>query len=68
MNFENVDVDQLDPEVPLAQQGVDSLDMISFYFKLEKTFSFKIGKGQMDTEKWGSISSITQSVNEKLAE
>lgn len=57
-----VGLNALDPDVPLAEQGVDSLDMMNVFFTLEKRFSVELGD-DIDLSEWETINRIVQNLN-----
>ncbi|MBF0267980.1 MAG: acyl carrier protein [Alphaproteobacteria bacterium] len=45
--------------------GLDSLDVINLYFKIEKTFSFKISAEDISSHGLSSIGALTDYISEK---
>ncbi len=58
-----IDTEKLVSDKPLAEQGIDSLDMINIFFKLEENFKIKIP--EEDIEKLKTIDDIVEYVNLK---
>ena len=58
-----IDTEKLVGDKPLAEQGIDSLDMINIFFKLEENFKIKIP--EEDIEKLKTIDDIVEYVNLK---
>lgn len=58
-----IDTEKLVSDKPLAEQGIDSLDMINIFFKLEENFKIKIS--EEDIEKIKTIDDIVEYVNLK---
>lgn len=58
-----IDTDKLVSDKPLAEQGIDSLDMINIFFKLEENFKIKIP--EEDIDKLKTIDDIVEYVNLK---
>ena len=61
-----VTVENLDPKRSLADQGVDSLDMMNVYFGIEERFDIKIDESALEKEGWDSVDAIVLSVNTLL--
>mgnify|MGYP000188367515 CR=1 FL=1 len=59
-----IDTEKLVSDKPLAEQGIDSLDMINIFFKLEENFKIKIP--EEDIEKLKTINEIVEYVNQKI--
>ena len=53
---------ELDPEVPLRQQGIDSLDMATFVFFLEEALSITIP--HTEYKRLGTLKSLADALNE----
>jgi acyl carrier protein len=62
----NVDVEKMEAEVPLKEQGIDSLDMYSILLKLEVTFEIKIP--DEDIDKLDNLKNIMNYIMEKKVE
>ena len=43
-----IDSEKLDPNLPLKEQGIDSLDMMTFYLKSEERFGIEIPDEDID--------------------
>ena len=59
-----VDIEELDFEMPLADQGLDSLDLTVILFALEESYQTKIP--EEDIEKLNSLTAILEYLNDKL--
>lgn len=57
------EVEELDSGLPLADQGMDSLDMYDFYLLLEEEFDIKIPDDDID--KVLTINAIVEYINSK---
>lgn len=55
---------ELEDALPLAEQGVDSLDAVSIYLRIEETFGIKIP--DEDLEQIGDIEAIVRYINERV--
>ena len=62
----NIDVEKMEAEVPLKEQGIDSLDMYSILLKLEVTFEIKIP--DEDIDKLDNLKNIMNYIMEKKVE
>lgn len=60
------DVDEMQSDVALTEQGIDSLDIVNVYLLLEEKFDIKIP--DEDTDKLSTINDIVNYINEKLEE
>ena len=67
MDLDIDDVENIDTSIPLAEQGLDSLDMMNIYFDLEDTFSIKISEEALETQNWFTVDTIVQNINALLA-
>mgnify|MGYP001338873131 CR=1 FL=1 len=59
-----IETEKLINDKPLAEQGIDSLDMINIFFKLEENFKIKIP--EEDIEKLKTIDDIVEYLNKKM--
>lgn len=64
--IKKMDVDNL-PEsfaygIPLKEQGVDSLDMMSLYFALEEQFGVTLSDENLTHGEWETIDDIVRNV------
>lgn len=71
-NKMDVDLDTLDHEKPLIEQGLDSLDMATLFFELEDNFPADfsdedVGES-MGSGNLTSIDAIVQHMNSQIAE
>lgn len=60
------DVSEIKSDVSLAEQGIDSLDVVNVYLLLEEKFNIKIP--DEDLNKVTTIDEIIEYVNSKLEE
>jgi len=54
----NIDVNKLDPDEELEEQGLDSLDIISTLFDLEEKYNIKIGEDDISQGNLSTINAI----------
>ena len=66
MNLE-IDVDMLDPDGELGQQGIDSLDMMNLFFELEEMCSINITDESLDSKGWRTIDEIVENMNKLIS-
>jgi len=59
------DVDEMKSDVPLSEQGIDSLDIVNVYLLLEEKFEVSIP--DEDLEQVKTIDDIVTYINNKLA-
>jgi acyl carrier protein len=59
------DVNEMKNDVPLSDQGIDSLDVVNVYLLLEEKFDVKIPDEDLD--KVTTIDDIVEYINNKLA-
>ena len=59
----DVDVDELDPEIDLPSQDVDSLDLANLLFGLEDKFSITIPEEFQEENQEVTINKIVELVN-----
>lgn len=59
------DVSEMESGVPLAEQGIDSLDVVNVYLLLEEKFDIKIP--DQDLSQVQTIDSIVEYVNKQLS-
>lgn len=59
------DVSEMNNDVPLSEQGIDSLDVVNVYLLLEEKFDVKIP--DEDLNQVESIDAIVEYINSKLA-
>ena len=59
------DVDEMKSDVPLSEQGIDSLDIVNVYLLLEEKFEVSIP--DEDLEQVKTINDIVTYINNKLA-
>ena len=59
----DVKLEELDPDIDLKEQGMDSLDRSSFLFEIESYFDVEITDEDMANEEWSSINKILAKLN-----
>jgi len=59
------DVNEMKSDVALAEQGIDSLDVVNVYLLLEEKFDVEIPDEDLDQVR--TIDSIVEYINNKLA-
>ena len=59
------DVNEMKNDIPLSEQGIDSLDVVNVYLLLEEKFDVKIP--DEDLMKVETIDTIVEYINNKLA-
>lgn len=59
----DVKLEELDPDIDLKEQGMDSLDRSSFLFEIESYFDVEISDEDMANEEWSSINKILAKLN-----
>jgi acyl carrier protein len=59
------DVDKLKNNIPLTEQGIDSLDLVNIYLLLEEKFGIKIPDEDLDQLQ--TIDSIVEYINSKVS-
>jgi len=57
------DLDHLDPDSPLSDQGIDSLDMISILFALEERYGVKIPEEEISEGRLSTMKTIIEYLN-----
>lgn len=62
----DIDVDQIDPNKSLTEQGADSLDMINILFGIEEMHDIKIPEESIERGEWMSIDKIVVNLNRLL--
>ena len=67
MDLDIDDIENIKTSEPLAELGLDSLDMMNIYFDLEETFLIKISEEDIGTQNWVTIDSIVHNINMLLA-
>ena len=58
----------LDPAAALHLQGVDSLDMLSVFFKIEERYGIVISQESLERDRWENIDQIVANVGRLVAE
>jgi acyl carrier protein len=66
-NVSTVDVENLDCETPVFDQGMDSLDLISTLFDIEEQYDIKIEEDAIDQGKLSSVNAIVAFLNSCIA-
>lgn len=59
----DVKLEELDPNVDLKEQGMDSLDRSSLLFEIESYFDIEIPDEELANEEWSSITKILGKLN-----
>ncbi len=59
------DTSEMKNDIPLSEQGIDSLDVVNVYLLLEEKFDVKIP--DEDIDKVQTIDTIIEYINNKLA-
>ena len=59
------DADEMKNDIPLSDQGIDSLDVVNVYLLLEEKFDVKIP--DEDLNQLETIDTIVEYINNKLA-
>jgi acyl carrier protein len=62
-----VEIEKLDYDKKLLDQGLDSLDLISTLFAIEEAYKVKVEEDDIEQGKLGSINAIVKFVNENIA-
>lgn len=62
-----VEIEKLDYDKRLLDQGMDSLDLISTLFAIEEAYKIKVEEDDIDQGKLGSVNAIVEFVNENIA-
>jgi len=62
-----IDTEALDHRRPLHEQQIDSLDMMTILFEVEKRFSVSIAEADIENDLLASIDQIVQYVNARAA-
>lgn len=58
-----VDTQTLQDDVPLNEQGLDSLDTMNLYFQIEEQFKLKITDESLENNEWSTINKILSKIN-----
>jgi acyl carrier protein len=61
-----IDWGKLDPNESLADQGADSLDMISIIFALTEKYSIEISDESISKGEWLSVTKMVRNLNKNL--
>lgn len=61
-----VPVEELNPAASLAEQGVDSLDMMNLYFSLEERFGVSVDEAALEEHDWSSVDAVAAGINALL--
>lgn len=59
----DIDCDNLLSDKKLSDQGVDSLDMMNFFFNIEEHFSVEIKEESIEHGEWDTINNIVNQIN-----
>jgi acyl carrier protein len=60
------DVREIDVELNLDDQGVDSLDLTNILFGIEEAYDIKIDDESIENGEWSSIEKIVKNINRIL--
>jgi acyl carrier protein len=60
-----VDTSSLEPDVPLTEQGLDSLDLMTVFLEIEETYHIKVP--DQDYERLRTADEIAAYLNEQLS-
>lgn len=58
-----VNVQALKDDMPLGEQGLDSLDTMNLYFQIEERFKLKISDESLEKNEWNTIIKILSKIN-----
>lgn len=61
-----LDWEKIEPEISLAEQGADSLDMISIIFAFQEKYNVEITDESISNGDWLSIDKMLISLNKAL--
>jgi len=56
------DLDALDSNAPLLQQGMDSLDMMNVFFQIEEKYGVHVEEDSIASGDWDSLTKIANSI------
>lgn len=59
----SVPAQDLDPALPLLEQGLDSLDMMNVYFLIEEKYQISVDENSISDGKWDTLERILQNLN-----
>lgn len=59
-----IDPEALKEDIPLNEQGLDSLDTMNLYFQIEEQFKLKITDESLENREWNTINKILSKINE----
>ena len=62
----NVNVEQLDFDEILTEQGLDSLDITTILFSIEEIYQIKVLEDDIEQGKLATINSMIEYVNNKM--
>ena len=62
--LDDVDFATLDPDKHFGEQGIDSIDLVSILFGVERYFNFPISRGAI-AEEWNTINKILNKLNNR---
>jgi acyl carrier protein len=63
LDLSEFDAATIKDDVPLTDQGLDSLDMMNLYFQIEEQFQLKISEESLEKNEWNTISKILSKIN-----
>lgn len=58
-----VNLQALEDDAPLGEQGLDSLDTMNLYFQIEERFKVKISDESLEKNEWNTINKILSKIN-----
>lgn len=64
----NLDLDNIDPRESLAEQGADSLDMVSIIFAFQEEYCIEITDDSIANGEWLTINDMVSNLNKLLAQ
>ena len=64
----NLDLDNIDPQESLTEQGADSLDMVSIIFAFQEKYCIEITDDSIADGEWLTINDMVSNLNNLLAQ
>ena len=62
----DIDIDNVNPNISLTEEGADSLDMINILFGIEEMHDIKIPEESIEQGDWMSIDNMVSNLNKLL--
>ena len=59
----DVDLDKIDVDKKIMEQGIDSLDFTKLLFEIEDTFGIEVPDEDYNAKSWDTINKIVEKVN-----